>query len=494
MQNNTRDQQQEPNFTEVDYSVCMEICMRYPPLCKLQSVSQDVALKAIMCIYSATHEIDDGSIKRELEEWHLMETVEFVRQCYGPVSDEDVEQPIIKKTKLAQTEHAHPPMNVSKEIESFNGALPLMKSLIEKDLTSYDELVLALHQVHKHRLVDSLPHFRRCFRKNPYLHQFYYHVIELHKLINHKIEPIKIMKQGQLNFKRRLNQLGRLRETITDEKSKKYLDTEIATCQSHLLCLGGLVLFFCDCCNPVLMMKCFEDALAVDNSNIYAHLNMGFLKGYNSMMDRETSLEGIEHFREAIKTCPKSEEVIVKATLYRALANISAMLGNMEEALSSYEKALEINPYYFSVLKERAEVLSIFDLEGAITDIRMALSVSPKVKTSVSNAYIIYALLLQKLNRDNTEILSLMETAKAIDCSNPYPFLALSSVAIEKQDIDMYTTLRSEFVPKSHEAICDLLDQDIKAFEVFDPIYQTNMFNELKMKKQQYYRSWTRIS
>ncbi|KAG2373854.1 hypothetical protein C9374_011739 [Naegleria lovaniensis] len=522
-----------------DYATCRALCERYYVLHLLQSVTQKVAILAIVCML---HRYDDEDCKNErfhisendkelLKQWNMLEVIQFVNVYYkqdyeqfkemhstGDVMNEEIfGEPNAKKIKTSSNEETDNGKNASlhtsgnsrigkikfdsTKFKNFYSSLLVMKELIEKEQTSHDDLVSSIENIHAQHVFSCIRYFNSSYGKNPMLERFYYHILELYRQTDHKMSCIKVVKFGIFCTRRHVQLLTQMLENILCHESigfdriEKFLKKHIKHCKANEKCLEGILLFFCDCTDVEMMTKIFVESIEIDDSFAYSYGNLGYLRGFNLYGNRDLTVEGINYFHETLKRTSIADLHLLTVNAFKTLGILNVIIGNIPESIRCCSKALQIHPNFFDIIKDRCEMSGMMnDIPSALRDLQKCLEIGPQRKKDLSELYNIFAIFQQKLGTSLDDVKMVLENALRVDPTNSYPFLTLSTLAIEQQDLDEYLDLRLVFHPTSYQGVCDLLSQDVAAFRVFDPIHNTQLEEEYRTKKSRFIASHSRIS
>ncbi|KAF0979418.1 hypothetical protein FDP41_001761 [Naegleria fowleri] len=516
-----------------DYATCRALCERFYVLHLLQSVTQKVALLAIACMLNRYEDDNEEENKtsgghfhvsdkdrEELQQWDMIDLIHFVNRYYKKDYEqfketfhyeESIGEPKTKKNKSNEKIDCDTSGNSrigkikfdSNKFKNFYSSLLVMKELIEKEQTSHDDLVTSIENVYKQHIFSCIRYFNSSYGKNPMLERFYYHILELYRQTEHKLSCIKFAKFGMFYARRHVQLLTRMRDVLLHQSPlkndfeiiEKFLIKHIKHCKAHEKCLEGILLFFYDCTDIDLMTRIFVESSEIDDTFGYSHCNLGYLKGFNAFGSAALTAEGIEHFHQSLRRASISDLKLMTANSYKTLGILNIIIGNIPESIQCHSKALQIYPNYYDIIKDRCEMSSMTnDLPSALRDLQKCLEIGPQRKKDLSDLYNMFAIFQQKLGTSLDDLKLVLENALRLDPSNSYAFLTLSTFAIEQQDLDEYLDLRLVFRPTSYQGICDLLNQDVAAFAVFDPIHNTQLEEEYRTKRKHFTSSYLRIS
>jgi lipoprotein NlpI len=129
----------------------------------------------------------------------------------------------------------------------------------------------------------------------------------------------------------------------------------------------------------------------------------------------------IKEYDKAIEECSKhiSEDGWNKAITYNNRANAYKAKGDLERAISDYNKAIELNPEYANAFNNRGNTYyALGNIEHAIADFNKAIAFDPKLDVAYNNRGLAY-----QIKRNFDKAVSDYDIALALNPDDEYVYI-----------------------------------------------------------------------
>jgi tetratricopeptide (TPR) repeat protein len=451
---------------------------------KLQNVTKSVAIHVLECV-------EDDNLFYKCEDEFLEWKVSHVAQQLRHVFLQHGNTSVVTQTKRQRLSEDG---QIQREKEFIRDRIAeYLAYLRTLETTSFDDLVQGIVEEFRYHPSVAFKLFHSALEKNRYNYIAYFHAMELFRQSGSKLDCVKELKYGKFLIQEEIAQveleISVENSRFVESKLIPILEHDLSLLKANDLVFDALIHFFSDG-SAEDMYRQFSAALEYDPNCVYAYINLGVLKSFNTSGSNESCFAGLELMEKAVECCREPEMAVVGSFIYHTIAQTYMRLNYLEEALQNIDSALAVNPTMILAYFDKASILRCTgDLQGALVENDALIQIAPECKFERSNIYCNRSVMHYKLNQEQSMYESL-KTSVSIDPNNSFPYIMLSKQAMVNNDFATFEKLKDSIVPREHMHITHYLQHLIEAYSHFD------MMDQVKKCQDQlcnYEGSWNRI-